>query len=310
MDARLSLNLATLTALAYTLAAAALFTVVFASAKIVGTNADPIQVVFMRYAGAAIVISAIALTVNRGLAGLRSPVPGLHAARAISGVGGEVCIISAPLFMALEDASAINLTGGVFALFLAVFVLKEATRAAHWIAALICLSGAFLIARYQVVDNDNATTLFGVAIALAGAVLGGTELFFIKLLTRHDRPLVIMLYVNVLAVFLLIIPALWVWKPLDQNDAGFLLMLGPMALLAQFCLIRAFALADAVIIVPMTYIAIPMAAVFGYFAFGQELGSAQIIGALLVISGGVLLARLPVRQALPPAETVSSKTEG
>lgn len=310
MDARLPFNLATLIALAYALAAAALFTVVFASAKFVGTNADPIQVVFMRYAGAALVIGAIALAVNRGIAGLRSRVPGLHAARAASGVTGEVCIISAPLFMALEDATAINLTGGVFAMVLAVVVLKEITRAAHWIAALICLSGAFIIARYQVVDNDSATTLLGVLIALSGAILGGTELFFIKLLTRHDRPLVIMLYVNVLAVFLLLVPALWVWKPLNHNDLAFLLLLGPMALLAQFCLIRAFALADAVIIVPMTYIAIPMAALLGYFAFDQSLGPVQVAGALLVIGGGVLLARLPARQASSPAETVSRNTEG
>ena len=207
MDAGLPLNKSTLIALAYAFAAAAIFTVVFASAKIVGTNADPIQVVFMRYAGAALVISAITLIVNRGFSGMRSPVLPLHAARAVSGVAGELCIISAPLFMALEDATAIGLTGGVFAMFLAVVVLREATRPAHWLAALICLSGALLIARFQVADRASATSWLGIAIAAAGAVLAGTELFFIKLLTRYDRPLLIMLCVNVMAVFLLIGPA-------------------------------------------------------------------------------------------------------
>ena len=298
----MNFNAPTLRALFYALCAATIFTFIFASAKFVGTSADPIQIVFMRYAGAAIVISGVAVAINKGLAGLRSEVPGTHVARTACGVLGEICIISAPLFMALEDATAIGLTGGVFAMMLAVFVLREKTGPTHWLAALICLSGAMLIVRFQVAANDNETTLTGVGIAVAGAVLSGAELFFIKLLTNRDRPLVIMLYVNLLAVALLALPAWWVWKPLNSSDIGWLLAIGPLALLGQLCFIKAFQNADAVIVVPVSYAVIPISAILGFVAFNQRLGVVEVSGALLVIAGGILLARLPAQQRREPAK--------
>ncbi|MCP4316059.1 MAG: DMT family transporter [Hyphomicrobiales bacterium] len=289
----MQLNVSTLRALFFALCAAIIFTFIFASAKFVGSNTDPVQIVFMRYAGAALVISTIAVIINGGFSGLRSKVPGTHVARAASGVLGEMCIISAPLFMAYEDATAIGLTGGVFAMMLAVFLLKEKASPMHWLAAMICLSGAMLIALVDVGTNDNETTWIGVGIAIGGAVLSGAELFFIKFLTDRDRPLAIMLYVNILAVIMLALPAAWLWKPLDSSDVVWLLVIGPLALLGQLCWIKAFQNADAIIVVPVSYAVIPFSAILGFLAFNQHLGIYEISGALLVIVGGILLARIP-----------------
>ncbi|MCR9138343.1 MAG: DMT family transporter [Alphaproteobacteria bacterium] len=289
-------NTEALRAIAWALGAAFVFTLVFASAKFVGSQADPIQIVFMRYLGAAIVVTFIVVVWQGGLSAQKSPNPGLHVARAACGVFGEICIISAPLFIAYEDATAIGLTNGVIAIILAIVLLKEAARPMHWIASATCLAGAMLIARADSGSATSGTPAFGLGLAVFGALLSGSELFLIKLLSGRERPIAIMLYVNILAILMLLIPALWVWNPISGWDLLWLVLLGPLALFGQLCWIRAFQYGDAVLVVPIGYAAIPFAALLGAIAFDQSVGLREMAGALLVIAGGVVLARLPVRQ--------------
>lgn len=250
----------------------------------------------MRYLGAGIVVTTIVVVWHNRFSSLKSPNPGLHVARAACGVFGEICIISAPLFIAYEDATAISLTNGVIAIVLATLLLKERAGPMHWFASMICLAGAMLIAR---ADTGGAagTPVFGLGLAAFGALLSGSELFLIKLLSGRERPIAIMLYVNILAILMLLIPALWVWKPISGGDLLWLVLIGPLALFGQLCWIRAFQNGAAILVVPIGYAAIPFAALLGAVAFDQTLGLPEISGALMVIAGGVVLARLPVRQA-------------
>lgn len=265
---------------------------IFASAKFVGAEADPIQIVFMRYAVAATIVSGIVWMIYRGFAPLRSPRPGMHAARTAAGVVAELCVISAPLFIAYADATAISLTDGVIAMILAILLLKERASPAHWLAAMTCLAGAMLIARADAGFASFGTHAVGLSVALFGAILSGVEMYFIKKLADLEKPLAIMLYVNILAALMLAGPAFWVWKPLSGGDLVWLLMIGPLALVAQFFWIKAMQGADAVVIIPIGYATIPFAALIGAVAFDQTLGLQELIGAALVVVGGVFLGRL------------------
>ena len=133
---------------------------------------------------------------------------------------------------------------------------------------------------------------FGISLAVLGAVLSGSELFFIKLLSDRERPVAIMTYVNILAVLMLLIPVMFVWKSVDGFSLLWLLAIGPLALLGQLCWIRAFQAGEAIVVVPIGYAAIPFAAVLGAVAFGEHLSIMDMTGGALVIIGGVLLARL------------------
>ncbi len=73
----------------------------------IGPEANPIQIVFMNYFVAALIMAAIAAFTLRGTGALKTRLPGLHAARALSSVFGDLCINSAPLFIAYEDSTAI-----------------------------------------------------------------------------------------------------------------------------------------------------------------------------------------------------------
>lgn len=79
------------------------------------------------------------------------------------------------------------------AIILAVVLLKEHAGPKHWIAAAVCLAGAMLIARSEAGPSGGGSAVMGVSIAMFGAFLSGAGLFFIKLLTGRERPIVIML---------------------------------------------------------------------------------------------------------------------
>lgn len=279
-------------AIAWAISAAALFTVVYASAKLIGAQAHPVQIVFMRYFGACVVILTCVMILNGGFAGLISPRPSLHVMRAVSGVLSEFCIIAAPLYIAYEDATAIFLSNGVVAILLAIVLLKERASAMHWFSAMICLGGAMLVARAQTSSGISGAPLLGLGLAASAAVLSGAEMFFIKLLSGRERPLAIMVYVNVLAVLMLCVPAILLWRWVDGFGLIWLLAVGPVALLGQFGWIRAFQLGDAVLVVPFVYASIPLAAALGAVLFNQQLGLLEVSGGALVVVGGVMLARL------------------
>ena len=204
------LDRSTLAAVGWALCAAFIFTLVFASAKIVGKAVDPIQIVFMRYCGAAVVVTAIVFFRHGGFLPVKSPQSRIHVIRVATGAFGELCIISAPLLIAYEDATAISLTDGVITMILAAVLLKERAGPVHWVAAMTCLAGAMVIARADAGLGALDAPLFGLGFALFGAMLSGVETFYIKLLSGLETPLGIMLYANVLAVVMTLVPALLV----------------------------------------------------------------------------------------------------
>jgi drug/metabolite transporter (DMT)-like permease len=71
------------------------------------------------------------------------------------------------------------------------------------------------------------------------------------------------------------------------------LALGPIALLAQACNIAALRRADASTVGPVGYAWIIFAAAFGWLLFGETPAPLFWPGALLIVLGGVTLARSP-----------------
>lgn len=292
-----------LRAIGWALLGAFLFTIVFASAKFIGPETDPVQIVFFNYLGAAIIISVIAALTHQTFSDLKSPRSRMHLARACTSILGDICIISAPLFIAYEDATALSLTDGVIAMILAIVLLKERAGAIHWLAAMTCLAGAIVIARADASGaaagslTGTGSPMFGIGLALFGALFSGSEMLFIKVLSATEKPVKIMLYVNVLGALILAVPAFLVWRPLSGDDIIWLALLGPLALMEEFCWIKALQNANTVLVVPFGYASIPFAAVLGVVTFHQTLGLQKLVGALLVLVGGMLLSRVSEKDA-------------
>ena len=268
-----------------------LFAFIYISGKLTGGVVSPLQIMWLRYVGALVLVSCLA-TAGEGRRGPKTKQPWLHLARAAAGGFGGVAAIYAATVMPVATASALGLLDGLFAIFFAVLLLRERVKASHWTAAALCLSGALviLVGRGAFETFDIAHVL-PIGIALGGALLVAVESVLIKTLSRSESAITVLFYVNLFGALLFAPMAYINWQPLDAFAALLFLSLGPIAILAQSCNIFAYRHSDVALVAPVRYTWIIFAVLFGYVFFDEPLAPSTYLGALCLILGGAWLAR-------------------
>jgi len=272
----------------------ALFTLIFASGRFAGPLLAIPQILLLRYASGFVTLLVVAKAGGHSLVSLRSPRPGQHFLRACFGCFGGLSAIYAAAHMPVAAASAIGLLEGIFVVALAVVMLGETVGWRHWLAGLTCGLGALAV----VIGQHSATTPFGdvtipAAMALLGAVLMAFEIIYVKRLTKGDTPLSMLAHVNLFSFLLMLVPAWLSWKSVGPGPILACLMLGPVAILAQYCNIRGYRLADIAVAGPIGYSWIVFAALLGLLAFGEVPDLKAGLGCLTILAGGYWLTRLP-----------------
>lgn len=106
----------------------------------------------------------------------------LHVMRSSLGWGGVSLMFAAAAFIPLSDATAISFLNPVFGMMLAIPLLGEKVGPVRWSAALIALIGAAVLTR-----PGSGAIEMGALLALGSAMLLGTELITIKLLSRLEK---------------------------------------------------------------------------------------------------------------------------
>lgn len=279
----------------WVLGAAFAFSLLYASGKLTGGLVPAIQIVFIRYLSGFATVSGLALTrrqpLKELLAGGRRH---LHLLRACCGVGGGACSIWGATYMPLADASALALLQGVFTMGLAVVLLRERIVLLQSVAAALCVLGALVIVRGNAgapVDPDALSNPYAPLAMLAGAFLTACEVILIKVLSRHESMLSMLLHVNGFATLLLGCAMLFLWVPVEPLTLALLCLIGPLAIFGQMCNVKAYRIADAAWLAPFTYASVAFAALIGWVVFGTLPGLAAWLGTALIVGGGLLLIR-------------------
>ena len=281
-------------AVAWVTVATAIFTVILASGKLTGGQVSAFQILFLRYVGGVatcLILVAIA----------REPVwrtdarrVATHAARTGCGALSGACAIHAAAEMPIADATAIGLLDGAMAVLLGIVLLREAVGGRQWLAIGVSVAGAAVVTLGNgAFGQIRADDVVPAAVALLGAGLGALEAVLLRMLAVAERPVAVLFFVNLLGLVLLAAPGLLTWRT-GADAGGFVfVLLGPFAVLAQYCNIRGFRLAPVAVVGPVGYSWIVFAALLGLFAFGEVPSAATLAGAALIVAGGVMLARLP-----------------
>lgn len=280
-------------AILWVLAATALFSIVFASGKFAGAAASPLQIIFLRYVGGALTLFVIVLLSPMRLLDYRSKQPLSHLLRAVFGSSGGAAIIYATAHMPVVDATAIGLLQVVFMIVLGIVFLGERIGLSRGLGIAMCCAGAGLILLSRgAFGTFDLHYLWPAAIALCGAALIGMETVLIKMLTRVDRPMTVLLYVNCFGVLLMAAPAFLEWKPIDLVRLLAFLLLGPLAITAQYFVIRGYRIADIAVVGPIDYTWLIFAALIGLVFFGEIPTSGVVAGSIIIVGGGLVLAML------------------
>ena len=272
----------------------AIMAFVFTSGKILDGDVHPIQIMFLRYASAFVLLLVI-VWIRGDLRTHRSTQFKRHVMRACFGATGTVTGIYAMIHMPVADAAAIGMLTGMLIVVFAVIILGEVVCGRQWLAALLCASGASIIVWGNGASLSFAGYGLAATVAFIGAVATALELISVRYLALRERPFTMTLYVSGIGALLLAIPAWMVWTTPSWMALLFLLCLGPLAALAQTLNAYAYGMARASLLAPATYANIVLAAMWGYLLFGEVPAAATWAGAVLIIAGGVWLTRLGQR---------------
>lgn len=186
-------------------------------------------------------------------------------------------------FLPLAQVFALEFTLPIWAAILAPMLLKESLTPVRIAAIAIGFGGALVILRPGLVPIDQATVV--VLIAAIGFALSHTVT---KKLSATDTPLAILFYMTVVQLPLGLIPALFDWTTPTLAHAPWLVTVGLAGLGAHFCMVKAFTYADAIVVIPMDFMRLPLIAVVGLLLYGEPIDLWVLIGGLIIFAGTFL----------------------
>jgi drug/metabolite transporter (DMT)-like permease len=186
-----------------------LFTLLNSTMKKLSLELDPWLVGFLRYLLGAAVMLAPAL--RFGVRGLWPNAPRLQLLRGTFHAGGMLLWFAALPAVSISELTAIGFAGPIFICLGAAIFLHERMTGARWTAVLVGFCGVLLVLNPFGAGGFSGVSK-GMLLMLASGPVFAASFLVAKVLTRHDRSDVMVLWQH-LVVSLLLLPfavVLWV----------------------------------------------------------------------------------------------------
>jgi drug/metabolite transporter (DMT)-like permease len=243
------------------------------------------QLVFFRnIIGLALILVLIAL--RHGLKAremLSSQNLPLHFGRNFAHFCGQWCWFYGLALLPIAHVFAIEFTVPIWTAIFASVILSESLTVKRMISIILGFIGVLIILRPGVVDIELASW-----VVLLGAVAYALTHTLTKRLAGVDGALTILFYMHVMqlpmALFLVVFDFAWP----QGNIWLWVLLTAVAALSAHFCMAKALSLADAMIVMPMDFLRLPLIAVAGYFFYQESIDIFLLLGAAIMLMGNML----------------------
>ncbi|MGX5735782.1 DMT family transporter [Bosea thiooxidans] len=284
-------------------AAVLCFSLLDTSAKWLGQSMNPLQVVFVRYAGSmALVFILINPWTRPGV--LRTKKPGLQWTRSFLLLGSTALNFVALRYLQLAETISIMFAGPLLVALASGPLLGEWAGPRRLAAIGVGFIGVLVVTRPGFGGMHPAALL-----TIAGCVCYAFYSISTRMLAGHDSSETTMVYSGA-AGTLATLPLLpWIWET-PQTPLTWLVMaaVGAMGGFGHWLLILAHRLAPAMVLAPFIYSQIVWMLLLGWLVFGQLPDRWTFVGAGIVIASGLyLLYRERVRHV--PEESSSARLD-
>jgi drug/metabolite transporter (DMT)-like permease len=186
----------------------------------------------------------------------------------------------------IADLTSITFTRPIFGAVAAIFILGELVGPRRWSAIIIGFMGMLIIVR----PGFEEVSLGALCILVAVLMQTGNTMV-VKILTRTEHPDTIAIYHAIFMLPLALLSAIYVWQTPTLEQLGWLVVIGAFGILNQRMVTRAFAIADASLVLALGYIRLPVAALMGFIIF-QEVPVIWVwIGGTIICGAAAYIAR-------------------
>jgi drug/metabolite transporter (DMT)-like permease len=208
---------------------------------------------------------------------------GLHVWRNAAHLTGQFTWFWAITQISLAEVFALEFTTPLWVALLAPLILRERMTLPRFAAVALGFAGALIVIR-----PASMAIGWGAASALSCAVAYAFSYIGMKQLTRTEAPLTILfwlpvcqgLYATVLTFGHLTWP--------DPATWGWLVVVSLSGLAAHYCMARALALADAMVVTPMDYLRVPLIALVGWLVYLEPLDPYVLIGGAVIAAANIV----------------------
>lgn len=241
-------------------------------------------VVFARNLAGLALLLPIMLTQGGG--GLRTTVFPRHLWRALTGLTAMYGFFYAIAKLPLSSAMIFTYSSPVFIPLVAWVFLKEPMTRRAWVAALVGFVGVALVCK-----PDQGLVNHFALIGLGSSILAATAFVTVRALGATEPATRVVFYFALISTVVSTVPLLWAGRSITLEEFGLLAAVGILATLSQLCLTRAYALAPANRIGPVTYLAIVVAGIYAWVLWGEVPDSYAITGTGLILMASLISLR-------------------
>ncbi len=274
-----------------------MFTSMGAAVKMAAAQLPNEVVVFFRnFFG---LLALLPWLLRTGAGGLRTDALGLHLLRSLVGLAAMYCFFYSIGRLPLAAAVLVALMAPfLIPIIAAVWLAEGVPMQTRW-AIPVGFLGVVLVLK-----PGPGILAPAALVGLAGAGFAALAKVAIRRMARSEPTIRIVFYFSVVATVASAVPLAWSWRTPTPELWAVLATSGLFATAGQLLLTRAYALAPAARIGPVTYVAVVFSSLYGWVIWGDTLGALGLVGAVLICSAGILTStpRRGVRAAGPTVE--------
>lgn len=215
----------------------------------------------------------------------------LHMLRSLAGLAAMYCFFYAIIHLPLADSMLLKMTAPLFMPVIAILWLQE--KITYWTVAAL---GLGFIGVWIIVDptgDINWVALIGVL----GGLLAALAKVSIRRLARTEPTTRIVFYFAVTGTLVSAIPAAFAWVTPDSQTLMLMIAVGVVGTAGQLALTRAYSVANAGTVAPLTYFSVIFGGIYGYL-FWKEIPDSQFFtGAVLIAIAGILTLKKSSKKA-------------
>jgi drug/metabolite transporter (DMT)-like permease len=248
-----------------------------------GTDMNPIQTSFIRYAFGIVLMVPFFLRLSR--AEMHSPNKKLHFVRGIIHAGGVMLWFFAMSRLPIAEVTALGFLSPIFTTIGAAIYFKETLHARRIGAVLMGFGGTLIILRpgIEVID-------IGAVAQLLAAPLFAISFMMAKKMTQTEHRSSIVAYMAVFVTLALLPPAMMVWRTPTWEEVIWLFLMAAVATLAHLVMTKAMEEAELTTLQPVHFLQLVWATLIGYFLFAEEPDLWTWIGGGVVVASATYIA--------------------
>lgn len=230
-------------------------------------------------------VAALPLLLRHGPGLLRTTQLPRYFVRCLVGVVSMFCGFWAIGHLPLAQAVSLSYSAPIFVTIAAVVFLHEQVRARRWTAVGLGFLGVLVIVRPGTGDFTAGTL-----VAVTAAVLNGIVSVQIKQLSRLEPADRIVLLTTAIWVPMSLLPALLVWEWPQGIAWLWVIAAGFLGTGGHMLWTRALKLGDVSALTPISFMQLPVVAIFGYLLFDEAVDRWTALGAGIIFSANAYIA--------------------